>query len=153
MNVFATIEDAFLELLEPVKATRGGPIRELEATGQESMDELLRRLFAAGEKGTACFVIVAGMKASPMRNGGLQDGNYTISLLLSARNFRGPDSARRGEAGEPGVYDLLQACRDLLAGQQPVGLNSGAIALISEKQFAAKASQIVWRQDWSLTLF
>lgn len=151
MSRYAVIEDGVLAALDALRVQNGGPLRTLETTGQEDMDQLLERLFRA--RPPACFVIAEGMRGGPLRPGGLQDQQFAVSLLLGSRNFRGQKAARRGAAGEPGVYDLLDATRNALTGHQLSGLPADVLIPGNEKLFTSGDHMVVWRQDWTVTLY
>jgi phage gp37-like protein len=120
------IEDAIVDALHPLKASLG--VRTIKSYQAEldSEDELARavRLFPA---------ILCVYGGSEYADHGSRKVE-TMSWLLFAcdKNLRAEGEARKGGAGNPGTYKMLNSARDLLYGKQ-LSLQIFPLELIREK--------------------
>lgn len=106
MHEFEAIEDGVLSALQPLKSS--GTVRTLEPyAGQLGEPDL--RVMAT--RFPCLYVIAQGLEVS--WSGAMSEQHVTVSLLVAAKNLRGPQAAARGDS-TPGAYDVLEAARAAL---------------------------------------
>lgn len=145
MSRHADIEDLFQGLLEA--DPRAAVFKTLETFNKPRWEEAIQSITNA--PAPACLIISAGMKPSPLRTGLNHDQAFSATLMIVSRNLRGEKEARRGAAGEPGAYDLLDITRDILLGHEPPG-QYGLITPGTEQRLASSPKTVIWVQNWSL---
>lgn len=106
MHEFEQLEDAVIAALEPLKAQG---LRTLEAyAGQAEIDDLEEITV----RFPCIYVLAAGMSNQIANN--RDRCSMGLTLLIGDRNIRGSSPAARGDAGSPGVYELLKKAREAL---------------------------------------
>ena len=136
MYTIETIEDAFIIALGPLKVgyekQDGDPaiyatVRTIKSYQDELDSEeslaLAVRLFPA------ILVVYAGSVYAP--HGDRKIEKMTYSVFVCDKSLRSEGEARRGGAGNPGTYAMLNGARDLLYGKQ-LSLQIGPLELIRE---------------------
>lgn len=125
MYTIEQIEDAVIAALTPLKANLG--VRTIKSYQAEldSEEDIARasRLFPA--------VIVVYGGSEYTSHGSRKVEKMRYSLFCCDKNLRAEDETRRGGAGNPGVYAMLNAVRDQLCGKQ-LGLEISPLELIRE---------------------
>lgn len=107
MPTVAQIEDAIIARL-----TREIPaLRACDSLGEY----LAARARGLSARHPAAWVVYEGATFQHAM-AGVQDRLMTFLVIVSARSFRGEAAARRGAAGEPGAYEVLDAVRAALTG-------------------------------------
>ena len=110
------VEDAIISALEPLKASLG--VRTIKTYGGEleTEDEVKAiTLFPA------VYVVYGGSEYE--EHGSRKVERMTFHILACDRSLRSEAEARRGGTGNPGVYAMLEAVRNVLYGET-LGLGS-----------------------------
>lgn len=112
MYTIEQIEDAYIEKLEPLKATHS--VRVIKTyQGELDNEEEIRK---AVKLFPSIFVVYGGSRYE--KHGSRKIEYMRYSFFVCDKNLRTENEARRGGAGNPGTYSLLNGMRDLLFGSR-----------------------------------
>lgn len=114
MYTVEQIEDAIITALDGLKdADESLGVRTIKTYQGELEADDIRRLIALFP---AIYVVYGGSRYT--EHGSRKIEHMSFHLFVCDKNLRAEDEARRGGAGNPGTYAMLEGVRDLLYGQQ-----------------------------------
>ncbi|MGD9505358.1 MAG: phage protein Gp37 [Syntrophobacteraceae bacterium] len=90
----------------------------------------------------AVYVVYSRGKYSHAWNG-VQDREMFFNVVAMVENLRGDVAARHGEGSETGAYELIEAVRATLSGEQ-CGLDIDPLAPVSEEAIRGDATMAMY---------
>ncbi len=139
---YLEMEDFLLEKLEPLRAAAG--LRALTTYGGEFSPDSFGQVTVVFP---AVYIYLSGLRSAGRNR--LDERDQGCTVMVAARNLRGEPAARRGAAGETGVYALFEGVRAHL---NRLPLAGGLLRLAEERVvgYSARLGLCVGQADYRL---